>query len=135
MDERGHGRLGHLIPVLLFVLFFVLCCGVLTGVFLRAGALSQQTRAYSAAVQLCRNEAERYRAGQAGPGSRWYNETFRPSSEEAGVYRIEITQSSRAEAAGQLLTGTIRAYDREGQPLYELEAAIFRSAEEETNGE
>lgn len=135
MDERMDGRLGHLIPVLLFVLFFVLCCGVLTGVFLRAGALRQQTRAYNAAVQLCRNEAERYRAGQAEPGSCWYDENFQPSSEEAGEYRVEITQSGRDTAAGQLVTGIVRAYDREGQCLYELEASVFRSAEEGAHGE
>lgn len=135
MNERGNGRLGHLIPVLMFVLFFVLCCGVLTGVFLRAAAVRQQTKAYSAAVQLCRNEAERYRAGQAEPGSCWYDENFLPSSEEKGVYRLEITQHSREEASGQLVTGTIRAYDRKNQPLYELEAAVFLNGEETASGE
>lgn len=135
MSERGNERLGHLIPVLLFVLFFVLCCGVLTGVFLRSAALRQQTQAYSAAVQLCRNQAEEYRAGQLGPGSFWYDENFLPAAEENAAYRLEITEEIREEASGQIRTGTIRAYVREGEPLYELEAAVFLSAEEAAHGE
>jgi len=134
MNERG-GRLGHLIPVLLFVLFFVLCCGVLTGVFLRAAALRQQTEVYSAAVQLCRNQAEQYRAGQAAPGSYWYDEDFRPTPAGEGAYRVEITQTVQEQAAGQLCTGEIRAYDQKEQPLYALEAAVFLPGEEAAHGE
>lgn len=135
MNERRSGRLGHLIPVLLFVLLFVLCCGVLTGVFLRAAALRQQTRAYGDAVQLCRNQAEQYRAGRAAPGSCWYDEDFVPTSDDRASYRVEITQRIQQEACGQLCTGTICAYDRSGQPLYELEASVFLSGEEAAHGE
>lgn len=135
MTERRNARLGHLIPVLLFVLLFVLCCAVLTGVFLRAAALRQQTAYYNAAVQLCRNQAERYRAGAAGAGSAWYGEDFLPAEEADAAYRLELTEQRRTEAAGQLRTGTIRAYDREGQLLYELEAAVYLPGEETENGE
>ena len=135
MNERMNGRLGHLIPVLLFVLFFVLCCGVLTGVFLRAAEMRRETQAYSAGVQLCRNQAEQYRAGQADPGSHWYDEGFRPVPEKDAAYRVEITQEVRETAAGQLCTGRIWAYDRENTPLYELETVVFREAEEAANGE
>lgn len=135
MTEHKNARLGYLIPVLLFVLFFVLCCGVLTGVFLRAAALRQQTEAYNAAVQLCRNQAELYRAEAAGQGSYWYDEDFHPGTEATAAYRLEVTEQRRAEASGELRTGTIRAYDRQGKLLYELEAAVFLPEEEAKHGE
>ena len=135
MTERKNARLGHLIPVLLFVLFFVLCCAVLTGVFLRAAVLRQQTETYNAAVQLCRNQAELYRAGYAGQGSYWYDKNFLPSAEADALYRLEVTEQRRPEAAGELCSGTIRAFDRQGQLLYALEAAVYLPGEEAPYGE
>lgn len=133
MTERNHARMGHLIPVLLFVLVFVLCCAVLTGVFLRASAMGQQTQAYNDAVQLCRNRAELYRAGDPGAENGWYDLNLLPAAEDAAVYRLELTEQACTEAAGVLKTAAIRVYDRQGRMLYELEAAVYLP-EEAANG-
>lgn len=135
MTERKNSRMGHMIPVLTLVLMFVLCCAVLTGVFLQSATIGRQTQAYNAAVQLCRNQAELYRSGNAGAGSYRYDENFLPTTEDAAAYRLEVTQRIQTEVAGELRTATIQAFDREGQLLYQLEAAVYLPGEEAAYGE
>ena len=61
--DRGSGRLGFLGPVAAFVLVLTLCCGVVTCVFLRAQDITARAKLETAAATLCRNAAERFRAG------------------------------------------------------------------------
>ena len=60
-SETRH-RMGFMIPLLVFVLAFVACCGVIACVFLRAAVISDEAARESAGIALCRSAAEEFRA-------------------------------------------------------------------------
>ena len=115
MDERR----GYLIPTVLLTLVFVVCCGILTGVFLKASAVSRRAGIYNDSVQLCRNQAEQCRAAGIPEGitTYRYDENLQPA--EDGLYRITVEGS----ASGDLQAGIITA-EAEGQTVYTLEVAV-----------
>ena len=51
-QESTAHRLSFTGPLLLFVLLFVICCGVLACVFVRADATSREAEIYNASVSL-----------------------------------------------------------------------------------
>ena len=55
-SETRH-RMGFMIPLLVFVLAFVACCGVIACVFLRAAVISDEAARESAGIALCRSAA------------------------------------------------------------------------------
>lgn len=62
-SETRH-RMGFMTPLLVFVLAFVACCGVIACVFLRAAVISDEAARESAGIALCRSAAEAFRAGE-----------------------------------------------------------------------
>lgn len=62
-SETRH-RMGFMTPLLVFVLAFVACCGVIACVFLRAAVISDEAARESAGIALCRSAAEEFRAGE-----------------------------------------------------------------------
>lgn len=121
-DKQSARRLGSLIPMLLFTLFFVICSGVLAAVFLRSAQISAYAGQRSDAVQLCRNAAERFRAGETLPeGKQFYGKDFVPAEEASGDYLLEVT----CQREGQLMHATIAASTSQGTPLYTLNATRY----------
>ena len=59
-SETRH-RMGFMIPLLVFVLAFVACCGVIACVFLRAAVISDEAARESAGIALCRRGVSRGR--------------------------------------------------------------------------
>ena len=108
-QESGARRLGFMGPVLLFVLFFVICCGVLSGVFARSASLSAQARQLEAAVELSRNAAEVYTA----TGS---PEKALALTGQGTLLRLNITET----ASKGMKTAEIRVTDEAGQTVYTL---------------
>lgn len=128
MRNNGGNRqshLGYMIPVLLFVLFFAVCSGVLACVFLRAETVSARAKAYNDCVQLCRNEAERFRAGDEIDSHCWYNGNLQPTDPEQADYSVTVSISAEDTVAGQLRTASIRAFTRSGESLYELQVTRY----------
>lgn len=122
MNEGNVRRLGNLIPMLLFVLFFVMCSGVLAAVFLRSAQLSADAGRRSDAVQLCRNQAERFRSGEVLPeGKQYYDENYAPAEPGNGVYLLEVTYSLQ----GTLNYAHIAVSSLQDEPLYALDVARF----------
>lgn len=121
-DNQSARRLGSMVPMLLFILFFVMCSGVLAAVFLRSAQISARAGDSSNAVQLCRNQAERFRSGEAIPeGTHFYGDDFAAADAESGAYRLEVTYSRE----GALVTAHLSAFTAEGIPLYALEVARY----------
>ena len=58
-SETRH-RMGFMTPLLVFVLAFVACCGVIACVFLRAAVISDEAARESAGIALCRSAAEAF---------------------------------------------------------------------------
>lgn len=121
-DRESTRRLGSLIPMLLFILFFVACSGVLAAVLIRSAQISADAGSRSDAVQLCRNQAERFRGGQTiAEGKQFYHADFTPASPESGEYTLEVTCSRE----GSLTTAHITCSSLEGTVLYELDAVRY----------
>ena len=131
-SESAARRLGFMAPLLLFVLLFVLCCGVLVCVFLRSDAVSRDAAAYDDAVTLCRSEAERFRSGDcAADGTQLYFDALlSPSSPEEAAYCLDFQRQDTPTVAGILATVMITARTPAGNTLYELEAAVYLPQEE-----
>ena len=131
MTETEKPRhLGYMLPVLLFVLFFSLCSAVLACVFLRAETLSGQAEAYNTGVQLCRNQAERFRAEpEISEGTRayFYDETLQSVEKIHAEYYVTLDISREPAAAGDLYTGAISAFTMAGERLYNLDVTVYRS--------
>lgn len=120
-------RLGFMIPLLVFVLLLVLCCGVIACVFLRADAVSRQAEAETAAVTLCRNQAEQLRAGVLPELDTkiYYNASLEKCGQEQGSYYIVVTGDWTETGAGRLFQGKVTAYSIQDQPIYALDAAAY----------
>lgn len=124
-------RLGFMIPLVLFVLFFVACCGVLAGVFIQAAEVSSRAGQYNDAVQLCRNEAEYLRAAGAalppveGIWQRDYAADYSPADPENGEYTLMVTEARTPAAAGTMRTFTVAVYTDGEAPVYSLDVAVY----------
>ena len=124
-----HTRLGYMLPILLFVLFFVLCSGVLACVFLKAETVSNQAGNLNSGVQLCRNEAERFRSGVDAPEGKlvcYYNEDLQPVDEADAQYYVTLEASREPSGAGNLDTAVICAFTMAGERLYDLDVTVYR---------
>ena len=125
-------RLGYLVPVILFVAFFMACCAVCACVFARAAAVTEEAEQLSAAVQLCRNQAELCRAGlgwEEEEGEARFDGSFRES--EAGQYWVRVTRSCSEDGLG---TALISAGTEGGEALCTLEVKVYLPGREAQYG-
>ena len=122
--SRG-GNLGYMIPVLLFVLFFALCSAVLAGVFARSENISESAKAYNDCVQLCRNEAERFRAGEKLEEKIYCDEMLRQTTQEESEYTVCAELSEERAPNGRLETALIRAEASSGAAEDELRVVRY----------
>ena len=124
-------RMGFMTPILLFVLLFVICCGVVAGVFLRSVAITADAQTYHTGVYLCRNQAECFRAGEIPEQNTvvYYDEDVQPSDPAAAAYYITVTDLPEETPAGVLHTGTITAFTAEGTEIYTLNVAAYLPGE------
>lgn len=125
MKHRSHvgSRLAMAGPMVLFVGIFVVCCGILTCVFLRSAQLSREAEQYNAAVVLCRSQAERLRSGE--------------TPEARACFDGSLTRCEPGEAAFLMLADR---QDRDGCSVWTLtvctpEEAPIYSLEIYTDGE
>lgn len=126
-DKRLFHRWNLLIPTILFVLMFVLVSSVLTLVFLRAAEVSRSARELTDAVQLCRSEAEYFRAEPENlPETAYFDENYRQTRETDGVYRLTRSYADSDAAGGKLETCVFTVFSMDGRELYRLEAEAFR---------
>lgn len=127
-DEKVVGnarRMGMMIPLMVFVLIFVVCCGVLAGVFLRAAAINARAGDYAAGVQLCRNTAELCRGGAVPESVVYYDRAYNPVDKENASFYVTVTQQQTQTAAGVMHTYTVSAYSMDAASLYSLQAAAY----------
>ena len=136
MTEKRNfpGRVGFMVPLVLFVLFFVACSGVLAGVFLRASALSGQAGAYNDSIQLCRNHAEIARASGVEPGVYYYDRDLQPTEADNAVYCVTVEAENSETAAGILQSGRVSAGISRADPLYSLNVAVYLPGKEADHG-
>lgn len=107
------------VPLLAFVLAFTLCCAVMTGVLVKGMGFSTQAREYSDAVQLCRNAAEKFRAGETLPeGKVYFDDTYRENPQ--GEYSLTVTEAAQAAPAGEIREAVIQVSTAQGKLLYTL---------------
>lgn len=94
-SETRH-RMGFMTPLLVFVLAFVACCGVIACVFLRAAVISDEAARESAGIALCRSAAEEFRAGEIPEnGEKAYFTKDMASCAEADAYLLYRNRSDR----------------------------------------
>lgn len=125
-------RLGYLVPVILFVAFFMACCNLCACVFARAAAVTEEAEQLSAAVQLCRNQAELCRAGlgwEKEASEARFDESFRES--ETGSYWVRVTRSLSEDGLG---TAVISAGAEGGEALCTLEVTVYLPGREAQYG-
>ena len=117
-SETRH-RMGFMTPLLVFVLAFVACCGVIACVFLRAAVISDEAARESAGIALCRSAAEAFRAGEI------------PENGEADAYYYIETEVTAAETeTGALYAGKITAYTAEqDKEIYALNVRCYQPKE------
>ena len=130
-SETRH-RMGFMTPLLVFVLAFVACCGVIACVFLRAAAVSNEAAYKSAGVSLCRSAAEAFRAGEIpADGEKTYFTKDMASCAEADAYYYVETKVSAGETdTGTLYAGDITAYTGEqNQEIYTLHIRCYQPNE------
>ena len=125
-------RLGYLVPVICFVAFFMACCAVCACVFARSAAVTEEAEQLSAAVQLCRNQAELCRAGlgwEEEESEARFDGSFRES--EAGQYWVRVTRSCSEDGLG---TALISAGTEGGEALCTLEVKVYLPGREAQYG-
>ena len=129
----GEGkRLGYLVPVVCFVAFFMACCAVCACVFARAASVTEEAERFSAAVQLCRNQAERCRAGlgwEESSSEARFDDSFREDPE--GAYWVRVTRSLSEDGLG---TAYVSAGAEGGEALYTLEVKVYLPGREAQYG-
>ena len=125
------GRMGFMTPILLFVLLFVVCCGVVAGIFLRAFVITEDAETCHAGVYRCRNQAEYFRAGEIPEQNTmvYYDENVQPSDPETAAYYVTVTDQPEETAAGTLHTGIITAHTIDGTEIYTLNVAAYLPGE------
>ena len=89
-SETRH-RMGFMTPLLVFVLAFVACCGVIACVFLRAAVISDEAARESAGIALCRSAAEEFRAGEIPENGEiaYFTKDMASCAEAVAYYYIE----------------------------------------------
>ena len=129
--ETAARRLSFMTPLLLLVLFFVLCCGVLSCVFIRSAAISREAEIYNASVTLCRSEAERFRANAAAEGEQLcFDADFSPCAAEESVYTLRVERTAAETPAGTLETAVLSAGATGAEPVYSLTVTAYRPPED-----
>ena len=124
-NERKEGaarRLSVMAPLLLFVLVFVVCCGVVSCVFARANAISRSAAVYDDAVALCRDRAARFRAGEPLAETAYFDADLQPCAEADAVYCV----TASVTVADGVETAALAAGEAGQEPVYRLEAAACR---------
>lgn len=130
-SETRH-RMGFMTPLLVFVLAFVACCGVIACVFLRAAAVSDEAAYKSAGIALCRSAAEEFRAGNIPEnGERaYFTKDMASCSEQDAYYYIETAVTAAETAAGEMYAGSITAYTAEqDKEVYALDVRCYQPKE------
>ena len=122
-------RLSFMTPLLLLVLFFVLCCGVLSCVFIRSAAISREAEIYNASVTLCRSEAERFRAGASEGDWLCFDAALSPCAEEESVYTLRVERTAADTPAGTVETAVLSAGAAGAEPVYSLTVTAYRPSE------
>lgn len=134
-EEKRSGtrhRMGFMTPLLVFVLAFVACCGVIACVFLRAAVISDEAARESAGIALCRSAAEAFRAGEIPEnGEIAYFTKDMTSCAEADAYYYIKTEVTAAETeTGALYAGKITAYTAEqDKEIYALNVRCYQPKE------
>lgn len=127
-SETRH-RMGFMTPLLVFVLAFVACCGVIACVFLRAAVISDEAARESTGIALCRSAAEEFRAGEIPEnGEKAYFTKDLASCAEAVAYYYIKTEVTAAETeTGALYAGKITAYTAEqDKEIYALNVRCYQ---------
>ena len=134
-SETRH-RMGFMTPLLVFVLAFVACCGVIACVFLRAAVISDEAARESAGIALCRSAAEEFRAGEIPENGEiaYFTKDTASCAEADAYYYIETyieTEVTVAETeTGVLYTGNITAYTAEqDKEIYALDVRCYQPKE------
>ena len=130
-NENAVRRLSFMAPLLVFVLFFVLCCGSLSVTFGRSLSVSREAEVYNAAVTLCRSEAERFRSGGLPEDGAvlYFDASFSPCAETEGVFALHVSKETAAAAAGRMETATLSAGAAGEEPVYSLTVSAYRRQE------
>lgn len=128
--ETAARRLSFMTPLLLLVLFFVLCCGVLSCVFIRSAAISREAEIYNASVTLCRSEAERFRAGASEGEWLRFDAALSPCTAEESVYTLRVERTAAETPAGTVETAVLSAGATGAEPVYSLTVTAYRPSED-----
>lgn len=126
--KSGAQRLGFMIPLILFVIFFIICCGVLSSVFAKSTDLSIRARQLNGAVQVCRNGAEIFAScGSAEEtekilGSSFFDENAVPTAQENAQMYLEVRQEPSRDGVQYAV---LEVYSIEGEHLYTLTVASY----------
>lgn len=132
-NRSANGGLSFSVPLLIFVLLFVLSSAVLVGVFARAASISQQAEALNDGVQLCRNAAEVYRStgdlrqtaallgGEPGSTQLAYDKELCLTTEAGAVYLLTLSQ----RVDGDLHAGTFTVCTAGGDEVFTLTEELF----------
>ena len=131
-QESTVRRLGFAGTLLLFLLLFVMCCGVLACVFVRAGAVSHSAELYNASVTLCRSEAEKLRSGEIPEEGQtlYFDDRLQNCTEEKGIYCVTVDRKTDSTAVGEMYRMTISAGAIGSEPVYRLESTVYQPQEE-----
>lgn len=129
-SETRH-RMGFMTPLLVFVLAFVACCGVIACVFLRAAVISDEAAYKSAGVSLCRSAAEEFRAGEIPENGEktYFTENMSVCAEADAYYYIKTEVRAEETDTGTMYTGDITAYTADDQKIYTLNIHCYQPKE------
>ena len=131
-QESTAHRLSFTGPLLLFVLLFVICCGVLACVFVRADATSREAEIYNASVSLCRSQAERIRSGEMPEDEEmlYFDRQLQSCEKAKGVYCVTFETKMTEEKNGTMCKVTISAGKAGEKSVYQLESTVYRPQED-----
>lgn len=130
MDETRSGaqRLGFMVPLILFILFFIICCGVLSSVFARSADLSARAQFLNTAVQLCRNGGEIYASSgsmaqvQKALGGTYFDGSGNPAGQKDAQLYITLRETAGEKGVRY---GILEVFSMSGERLYSLTAASY----------
>lgn len=125
----GSRRLGFMIPIVVIVLIFVICCGVVASVFLRSAEETAMAGRLSDCIQLCRNQAELRRSPDAplleSGTVLYFDETYHPASREEAAFSLEILETLEETPVGCLRRDTLTAACLDGAAEFTLDVAVY----------
>lgn len=124
-QQSAGRRLGFMIPMILFVLFFVICCGTMVGLFLRSVDISNRAGQVNDAVQICRNQAERIRSGELMPEKCYFDGSYHETDRENAKYYAVFAFEKESRPRGDLLSAEISVYSMTDELLYKLDTAVY----------